>query len=213
MLLRPALPPGELHLVTSALALAACDAVAGTAGVQATLKWPNDLLVGEAKLAGILAEVVGASTVARPTSPEARSSEGPGLALVVGIGINLEWPVGFLESAQGAELRASATTLAQEGTNPGREVLLEAFLAALEVRYRSLSTAAGRAGTLAAYRSACSTLGREVRVIQAGGDWTGVAESLTDDGRLAVRRGTELVSLDAADVLHLRTAPPPPRAH
>ncbi|HET9691024.1 MAG TPA: biotin--[acetyl-CoA-carboxylase] ligase [Acidimicrobiales bacterium] len=71
VLLRPAhLPPERLHLVTAAVALAAADACADLAGVAAELKWPNDLLVGDRKLAGVLAEAVAG-------------------AVVVGIGVNL----------------------------------------------------------------------------------------------------------------------------
>ena len=56
VLLRPDCNPDDLHLCTGALGLAAVDACAEVAGVEAQLKWPNDLLVGGAKLAGILAE-------------------------------------------------------------------------------------------------------------------------------------------------------------
>lgn len=67
VLLRPA-----PVLVTLAAGLAAADACAAVSGVQPALKWPNDLLLGEAKLGGILAEVVGD-------------------AVVVGLGVNLSW--------------------------------------------------------------------------------------------------------------------------
>ena len=60
MLLRPDLPPERRHLVTAAVALAGADAVRRVAG-SAVLKWPNDLLVGDRKLAGVLAEVDGAT--------------------------------------------------------------------------------------------------------------------------------------------------------
>ncbi|MEY2567838.1 MAG: BirA family transcriptional regulator [Actinomycetota bacterium] len=72
ILLRPALPPDRLHLVTAAVALAASDALADVAGFTPDLKWPNDLLVDDRKLAGVLAE-----------------ADLP--AVVVGIGVNLTW--------------------------------------------------------------------------------------------------------------------------
>ena len=68
VLLRPEQP----HLVTAAVALAAADACESVAGVRAGIKWPNDLLVGDRKLAGILAVAEGD-------------------AVVVGIGINVGW--------------------------------------------------------------------------------------------------------------------------
>lgn len=71
-LLRPVLPAERLHLVTAAVALAAADACEAVAGVVPDLKWPNDLLVGDAKLGGILAES------ALPL-------------VVVGLGLNVGW--------------------------------------------------------------------------------------------------------------------------
>ncbi len=80
VLLRPSLPIEELHLCTVAMALAtraACSAV--TAGaVVPVLKWPNDVMVGERKLAGILAETI--------------PGDGGSRAVVVGMGLNVAWP-------------------------------------------------------------------------------------------------------------------------
>src|ERR1700731_1016213 len=56
ILLRPVLPPARLALCAGAVALAAADACAALTGVEPRLKWPNDLVVGGRKLAGILAE-------------------------------------------------------------------------------------------------------------------------------------------------------------
>jgi BirA family transcriptional regulator, biotin operon repressor / biotin---[acetyl-CoA-carboxylase] ligase len=75
--------PGEL---TRRLALAAVDACSTVAGVDVMLKWPNDLLVGERKLAGILAE---------------RHQDGP---VVVGLGLNVGWaPEGSARLGDGIE--------------------------------------------------------------------------------------------------------------
>src|SRR5665213_2646554 len=80
VLLRPDLPVEELHLSTVAMALATRSACsAATAGaVIPVLKWPNDVMVGEGKLAGILAETV-------PDAPGSR-------AVVVGMGLHVAWP-------------------------------------------------------------------------------------------------------------------------
>src|SRR5438876_4697526 len=75
--------PGSLeagHLLTTAVALAACDACERVAGVAPDLKWPNDLLVGNLKLGGILAEADGA-------------------AVVVGLGLNVNRASGAPETA------------------------------------------------------------------------------------------------------------------
>ena len=74
VLLRPAgLPPDRRHLVTSAVSLAAVSACEEVAGFRPGLKWPNDLVVDDRKLAGVLAEI-------------------DGDAIVTGLGMNLNWP-------------------------------------------------------------------------------------------------------------------------
>ncbi|MCU1360815.1 MAG: biotin--[acetyl-CoA-carboxylase] synthetase [Ilumatobacteraceae bacterium] len=76
-------PPGHLHELTQRVALSAVSAARSVAGVDATLKWPNDLLIGDRKLAGMLAQ---AATVVDPQT--GRHSIGH---VVVGIGLNVGW--------------------------------------------------------------------------------------------------------------------------
>jgi len=90
VLLRPMLEPEELHLCTVAVALAATAACERGAGVVPDLKWPNDLLVRGRKLAGILAEAVPAGSGPGRTGPGRTS--GGGMAVVVGLGLNVGWP-------------------------------------------------------------------------------------------------------------------------
>ena len=89
VLLRPrtALPPERSHLAVATVSLAAREACASVAGFTPDLKWPNDLVVGEAKLAGILAELAGD-------------------AVVVGLGLNVSaagpWPAGAVSVEEAA---------------------------------------------------------------------------------------------------------------
>ena len=108
VLLRPALPPEGLHLTVAAVALGAADACADVAGFRPALKWPNDLVVGDAKLAGILAEVEGG-------------------AVVVGLGLNVSASAPWPEGAVAAEAAA--------GRSVDRDALLGALLASLAARY------------------------------------------------------------------------------
>jgi BirA family biotin operon repressor/biotin-[acetyl-CoA-carboxylase] ligase len=109
VLLRPRLPIERLHLVTLAAALAAIDAVHALSAVDGRLKWPNDVVVDDRKLAGVLAE-----------------SDGAG-AVVVGVGLNLrgDWFP--------PELAATATSCTVD-----RDVLLEAWLRAFDTRLDAL---------------------------------------------------------------------------
>ncbi|MFL6100992.1 MAG: biotin--[acetyl-CoA-carboxylase] ligase [Actinomycetales bacterium] len=168
--------------------LAVLDVLQSVAGLPARLKWPNDVLVDERKVAGILAELV-----AQPS----------GAAVVVGLGLNVtldedELPV---PTATSLRLAGAATT--------DRQVLLHAYLRALEHRYARWRAAAGdprASGIGAAYREACTTLGREVVVqLPAGADLTGTAEGVDDEGRLLVRdHEGHSHALAAGDVRHVR---------
>jgi BirA family biotin operon repressor/biotin-[acetyl-CoA-carboxylase] ligase len=186
VLLRPtAVPPhrrGWLPLLTG---VAVATAVRSVAGVPAVLKWPNDVLAGEAKLAGILAEQSGD-------------------VVVVGIGINVATPLSALPvSAAGLP----ATSLRAEGSDVAREVVLIEVLRELErcyLAYRA-DPDPGRSGLQASYRELCATLGRPVRV-ELPGDRTiaGVAQDVDADGRLLLRDGETLTPVSAGDIIHLR---------
>ncbi len=164
VLLRPPAP----HLAVVAAGLAALDAAAAP---QASLKWPNDLVVeGRGKLAGILAEAVDGG-------------------VVVGLGLNVDWG--------DVALPTGATSLAELGHPVRRADLLVGYLVALEAWCRL------GADLLGAYRAACSTIGRPVRVELPGGQsFEGRAEGVDDDGRLVV----DGRPVAAGDVVHLRPA-------
>lgn len=158
--------------------------------VAATVKWPNDVLVEERKLAGVLVERVEA----------ARGSA----AAVIGIGLNV--------SQRAEELPVpSATSLALEGAaTTDRSVLLRAVLRALEGLLTDWYTSGGdpASGLGPAYVEACGTLGRRVRLDHGDGTSTvGNAVGVDGGGRLLVRTAGRQVSFGAGDVVHLRPAP------
>jgi BirA family transcriptional regulator, biotin operon repressor / biotin---[acetyl-CoA-carboxylase] ligase len=173
VLLRPVGDPGRV-VMAAGVALAA--AVGEVTGVVAGLKWPNDLVVGDRKLAGVLAEAEGE-------------------ALVVGAGCNVNW------DSFPAELAATATACNLEAGGPvDRDALLDAFLD----RFAD-ALGAGDA-VVDDYRARLATLGRAVRVEHVrGDDLLGTAVGVTDDGALVVRDdgGRDHVVV-AADVHHLR---------
>ena len=182
VLLRPNIDPADLHLCTTAVALAAMDACQEVAGVGAVLKWPNDLLVDGAKLAGILAEAefAGADLA----------------AVVVGIGINVGWP--GPPEAGGTSLEAAA------GSPVDRRVLLHALLAALGQHRSQLDFSAGRRALAEEGRRRCATLGQHVRVTLEAEVITGRAVAVDDSGRLVVETPTGSRRVTAGDVVHLR---------
>ena len=191
VLFRPPAGATWVHLVPTAVALAARDAARDVAGVEVGLKWPNDLLVGDAKLGGVLAEVAG---------------EPP--AIVVGLGMNLAWPVGWPPAGELAALVEGATTLERAaGGRVERDRFEARLLERVGRRYDDLATGRGRRATLEGYRAACTTIGRDVRVVLGTCELEGRATGVADDGRLVVAlAGGTTREFDAADVVHLRRA-------
>jgi BirA family biotin operon repressor/biotin-[acetyl-CoA-carboxylase] ligase len=177
----------RLHGSSQAVALAARAACRDVAGFEPDLKWPNDLLVGDRKLAGILAEAV--------TPPGGTTVE----AVVVGMGLNVAWP------PEPTDLAISATSVA--GRPVDRDDVLRSFLGHLTVRFEQWEHEPGQ--LLTDYRAALATLGRRVRAELPDGAVIGTAVGLSDAGHLIIERdagegGTDLVEVSAADVVHLR---------
>jgi BirA family transcriptional regulator, biotin operon repressor / biotin---[acetyl-CoA-carboxylase] ligase len=186
--------------------LAAADACVALSGVAVDIKWPNDLLVGDRKLAGVLAEA--------DVGPEDRSP------IVVGIGINVAWPpppsshqtvqddaspLGKLAS----DLANSATSLLRESGRPvDRARLLGRLLVGLEPRVAALDSPRGRKAQAADLQDRCSTIGARVRVDTESASFVGTAVAVTAEGHLVIdvdHEGPRTVVV--GDVIHLRMAP------
>jgi BirA family biotin operon repressor/biotin-[acetyl-CoA-carboxylase] ligase len=139
-----------------------------------TLKWPNDILIGDKKVAGLLAQQVGDG-------------------VIIGIGLNV---------AMGAEELPvpTATSLALAGSkNLDRNLLLSAFLNRFEIIFKEWDSGSD---FLEKYRQVSSTLGRQVRVEVLGRDSIEAkAVSITAQGALILSEGTEV---NVGDVVHLR---------
>lgn len=199
VLLVPDLRPAELYLCTVAMALAVCDACRQVAPLEVQLKWPNDLLVGERKLGGILAESAPAIDGGSPP---------PAPFVVVGLGLNVQWPPPDGDQAVrtvSEELRVAATSIRREtGSDLGPQDVLPALLGALDERVTGLADPDGRRGLSVDYRRRCSTLGREVRVMLADREIRGRALDVTAEGHLVVDDGLGSVTVAAGDVVHLR---------
>lgn len=188
VLLRPVLDPEHLHLCTAVVALAMADACAEVAGVAPDLKWPNDLLIDEHKVAGVLGE----------SDPGAPGGPPGSVAVVVGVGCNVAWP--GPPGTGGTSLEAAA------GRPVDRTALLGSLLAALRDRAPSLGTDAGRSDLVRELRRRCVTLGTVVRVESARGVLVGTAVDLTDGGHLVVDSGAGREEVAAGDVVHVRSS-------
>ncbi len=163
-----------------AAGLAVVEALAATCGVRAGLKWPNDVLVGGRKLAGILSEVEpGASSIAQ-------------VAVALGLGLNLRVD-GFPADIDGTSLHLLT------GHPPSAETLLIAWLDALADRMAILERS-GLVAIIDEWRRCAVGLGGPVTVHGPGGSFDGVAVDVGEDGALLVESGGEVRRVLAGDV-------------
>lgn len=158
------------------------SALRGAGVGEAELKWPNDVLVGEGKLAGILCEI-----------PH------PGW-VIIGVGINLDFP-------QGSPPSPNATALAHHGDFP--LATLDSVMATFVTNLRhwvDLDHARGRRKAQELVPAVMGTLGRQVEVSEIDGSrWSGIARGLDDHGHLLVTptgSSTPRVVV-ASDIRHL----------
>jgi len=188
IVLRPLAEPGSWSLLPLLAAIAVNDALFEACQLETDIKWPNDLIAGERKICGILAEAIETEK---------------GRAVVVGIGINLTkeaFPPNLNEVAISVE---EATT-----KRPDREVLLAALLRAFSSWYLLLQQSGGQQQILEAWTSRSSfAKGKRVKVTNGNEVITGITGGVESDGALRVETETEGVRIiRAGDVTSLRTS-------
>jgi BirA family transcriptional regulator, biotin operon repressor / biotin---[acetyl-CoA-carboxylase] ligase len=191
VLLRPTSPTHSWPWLPLLTGYAVAKALRG-AGFEASVKWPNDVLLGPAegparKVAGILVERI-------------ETDGGP--AAVVGIGINVGMTAEELPVPE-----ATSLAVASAGDPPERTDLLVAVLQTLWEAYATWEAGEGLAGMRLAesYVAACTTVGRDVRVdLPSGAVLTGRATGVDPSGRLLVERDGVRTAVSAGDVVHVR---------
>lgn len=169
MILKPEIPLPLTPQLTLLTAVALCRTIRKLAGVDAGIKWPNDLLIGGRKISGILLE---------------SSAEDERLINVVaGIGIS----VNLAEEDFPEELRKVATSLMMEaGRHIDREELIALFLTELEELY-GLYQREGFSPIKSLWEALSVTLDRQVNVRTPKGNVEGTAVGIDDMGALMVR--------------------------
>ena len=178
--------PGEApaplpSLLTLMAGVALCDAVRETTGLRAEIKWPNDLVCGRRKLAGILAEA-------------GVSLNGAGF-VVVGIGVNLR-PVEYPR-----EIASRATSIEEElGRRVDRGALLACLLVHLS-RCRSALSDGREDDVLNRWRQLSpSCVGSVVEWQDAAGSWRGTTAGVDHDGALLVRTSDGLARIVSGEI-------------
>ncbi len=176
VLFRPVLPPDQTYRLVMACGLAVAEACEAQTGVSVWLKWPNDLLLGDKKLAGILAE---------------SALIGDQLAwCVVGMGVN----VNRRFEASDPLFETATSLLMAVGRVQDRAVLLAGVVARLQAWHARLHDPA----LLAAWQRRCVTLGQRVGIQTPDGTLEGLAEQIDPTGALWLREDSGQLRLVAA---------------
>ena len=190
IVLRP--NPDRIGLLSTAVGVGACEAIRALTHLSILLKWPNDLVVEERKLAGILVE----SRFSADRDPIA----------IAGMGINVSWG----RDAIPAEIAERATSIGTEVERmgledpPSRESLLAHVLAGIDRRYAQLQKG-DVTDLVTTAQSLSSLIGREVVVRLPGNEAiTGTVTGLAPDGRLELETNDGYEALDAGEVETVR---------
>ena len=189
VLVEPRRPTADWGWLPLLVGVAVVDGVREATGLQAGLKWPNDVLIGGKKVCGILCEAV--------TAPLA---VGPGvdaddrLRVVLGFGLNVALTAEQLPVP-------TATSIRLEGSDATATGVLVAVLASLGDRFARWDAGASLND---AYAERCTTLGRDVVVHLGHERITGRASGVRADGALLVATTAGESAFVAGDVTHLR---------
>jgi len=168
VILRPKISPREAPLLTLVAAVATADAVEEISGLIPMIKWPNDILLGGRKVAGLLNEIhAGADRID---------------FVILGIGVNINMDAKLLPK----EIREIATSLKEEtGRAVSRKAFLQALLQKLEAWYKIFSEE-GPFPILKAWRDRAQIKGTPLRVTSCGETWTGIAVDIDAHGNLII---------------------------
>lgn len=185
ILLRPEFAPDKASMLTLVMALSVADAICEVTGLDAGIKWPNDIVVNKKKVCGILTEMNAELDYIQ--------------YVVIGVGINVnnnavdEFP---------EEIRQSATSLKIEsGMRISRAVILERVLAHFEKNYHIFTGTLDLSMLLKSYDARLLNLNAEVRVLDPKGEYTGIARGINPAGELLVEKENgEVIPVYAGEV-------------
>ena len=177
LLLRPQLKPESVSMLTLVMAQAVAEAIKEKAGLPVGIKWPNDIVVSKKKVCGILSEM--------------KLEQQECAYCVIGVGINVE------QASFPEELKDKATSLYEEMNTskgeishrkPKTEDLLISILSHFEELYESVSEAKSLLPMQERYNALLVNKDNEVRVLEPGNAYNGVARGITPFGELLVER-------------------------
>jgi BirA family biotin operon repressor/biotin-[acetyl-CoA-carboxylase] ligase len=191
VILRPRIPFSSAALLTLLAAVSICEALRNFCGCEAAIKWPNDILLEQKKVGGILTEI--------------KAETGRISFIILGIGLNINAePHSLVPGAVSLHEVAGKARKDSAGKYLDRGIVLCEVLRSLEENYLMFQKK-GSGQILQAWRNYAVTLGQRVKVSSVKGHCEGEALDISPDGGLIVRTDTGLMEkIMAGDVVHCR---------
>lgn len=182
LLLRPRIRPEHASRLTLLMAMAVAQGIRSVTGLEAGIKWPNDVVVHGKKVCGILTEM---------------STEVDYINyVVIGAGINVN------QESFPEEIRHIAGSLSAElGRKISRAELTASVMEHLERIYEIYLRTEDLSALYEEYNEICVNRGHQIRVMEPGNEYTGVTDGINKNGELVVRRDDgETVNVYAGEV-------------
>lgn len=182
LIVRPDIRPEKASMMTLVTGMAVAEAIKKVTGLDTKIKWPNDIVINGKKISGILTEM---------------SAEMDGINyVVIGIGINAN----FTEFPE--ELRETATSLQQQlGYPVDRGAIICMTMKIFEIYYERFMETQSMKGLAEEYQQMLVNLDRQVRVLEPGNEYSGVARGIDETGQLLVEKENgETVAVYAGEV-------------
>lgn len=181
LILKPKMLPERVSIVTLLGAISVCEAIKEVTGIEAQIKWPNDILIGNKKLGGILTELIASMDEVK--------------FVVIGVGLNV--------NNDKKTLINGAVSLKQKTQdNINRILLLQDLLGKIEANYL-LFKERGPQPIIEKWRQHNITLGKRIKVYCQREHIEGVAVDIDADGGLLVRKDSGVVEkVMAGDIVH-----------
>ncbi|MGI5868092.1 MAG: biotin--[acetyl-CoA-carboxylase] ligase [Kiritimatiellia bacterium] len=180
MILRPALPLGELPRLSLLVGVAAAEAIRAATGLAAGLKWPNDVLVNDRKVAGILCEA----------SPNTGDADAP--VVVAGLGVNVNT---LPQDLPERPVYPASSLAAESGRLHDRDALLDAWIARSR-HWMAVVETQGAAPLVERWNALDALAGQRISINNA----TGIARGVDATGALRVETDAGSTSIIVGDI-------------
>ena len=188
IVLRPDVAPNEIPAITLLAAVSVASAIRGVSGLDALIKWPNDILINSRKVCGILTEM--------------KAEQDTVGFVIIGIGVNVNTPLKLLPKGASSLKEESGVEGREE--NLSRTGIVKAILEGLEKNY-NLMRAEGFAPIVEKWKDLSAMLGARIKVTLQNRTFEGLAHDMDTDGSLMVRLDSGVIEkVSSGDIVMVR---------